>query len=134
MASATGSGRWIQSASGPEGFLPSTRTGWPGLPTTVEFGGTSWMTTELAPIFEPDADLDRAEQLRAGADHHLVADRRVALAAREARAAERDALVHRHVVADLGGLADHDAGAVVDEEAAPDLRGRVDLDAGARRG
>ena len=29
------------------------RTGWPGLPTTVEFGGTSWMTTVLAPIFAP---------------------------------------------------------------------------------
>ena len=55
MASATGSGRWIQSASGPSapsGFLPSTRTGWPGLPTTVEFGGTSWITTELAPILD----------------------------------------------------------------------------------
>ena len=35
------------------GRRPSTRTGWPGLPTTVEFGGTSWMTTLLAPIFEP---------------------------------------------------------------------------------
>ena len=23
------------------------------MPTTVEFGGTSWMTTLLAPIFEP---------------------------------------------------------------------------------
>ena len=44
--------------------------------------------------------------------------RRVALAAGEAGAAERDALVERHPVADLGGLADHDAGAVVDEEVA----------------
>ena len=35
------------------GRRPSTRTGWPGLPTTVEFGGTSWMTTLPAPIFEP---------------------------------------------------------------------------------
>ena len=78
-------------------------------------------------------DLDRAEQLRAGADHHLVADGRVALAAREARAAERDALVHRHVVADLGRLPDHDAGAMVDEQAAPDLRGGVDLDPGPTR-
>ena len=52
MASATGSGRWTQSASGPSGLLPSTRTGWPGLPTTVEFGGTSWITTEFAPIFD----------------------------------------------------------------------------------
>ena len=39
IASATGSGRWAQSASGPSGLRPSTRTGWPGLPTTVEFGG-----------------------------------------------------------------------------------------------
>ena len=35
------------------GPAPSTRTGCPGLPTTVEFGGTSWMTTVLAPIFAP---------------------------------------------------------------------------------
>ncbi len=40
-ASATGSGRWIQSASGPSTSRPSIRTGWPGLPTTVAFGGTS---------------------------------------------------------------------------------------------
>ena len=52
-ASAIGSGRWTQSASGPSGLRPSTRTGWPGLPTTVEFGGTSWMTTALAPILAP---------------------------------------------------------------------------------
>ena len=53
IASATGSGRWIQSVSGPSGRRPSTRTGCPGLPTTVELGGTSWMTTLLAPIFAP---------------------------------------------------------------------------------
>ena len=53
IASAIGSGRWIQSASGPSTRRPSTRTGWPGLPTTVEFGGTSVMTTLLAPIFAP---------------------------------------------------------------------------------
>ena len=53
IASAIGSGRWTQSASGPSGRLPSTRTGCPGLPTTVECGGTSWITTVLAPIFEP---------------------------------------------------------------------------------
>ena len=38
---------------GPPGWRPSTRTGWPGLPTTVEFGGTSWITTEFAPTFAP---------------------------------------------------------------------------------
>src|ERR1019366_203702 len=53
IASATGSGRCTQSASGPSGRRPSTRTGWPGLPTTVEFGGTSWITTLLAPILAP---------------------------------------------------------------------------------
>ena len=35
-----------------------------------------------------------------------------------------------HVVADLGGLADHHAHAVVDEEAAADRRAGMDLDAG----
>ena len=41
--------------------------------------------------------------------------------------AKRDALVDRHVVADLGGLADDDE-AVVDEEVAPDPRAGVDVD------
>ena len=44
---------------------------------------------------------------------------RMALSGREAGAAQRHALVERHVVADLGRLAHHDARAVVDEEAAP---------------
>ena len=56
------------------------------------------------------ADLDRAEQLRARADRHVVLHRRVALAGLEAGAAERDALVERDAVADRRGLADHDAG------------------------
>ena len=51
MASAIGSGRWIQSVSGPSTGRPSTRTGWPGLPTTVVSGGTSSITTVLAPTF-----------------------------------------------------------------------------------
>ena len=53
MASATGSGRCAQSASGPWGLRPPTRTGWPGLPTTVASAGTSWMTTEFAPTRAP---------------------------------------------------------------------------------
>src|SRR4051812_2168644 len=53
IASAIGSGRWIQSASGPSTLLPSSLTGWPGLPTTVAPGGTSSTTTVLAPIFAP---------------------------------------------------------------------------------
>jgi hypothetical protein len=50
------------------------------------------------------ADLDRAEQLGPGADGDAIAHRRVALAALEAGAAERDPVVHGHVVAHLGGL------------------------------
>ena len=74
------------------------------------------------------ADRDRAEQLRAGADRHVVLHRRMALAGLEAGAAERHALVHRHVGADLGRLADHHAHAVVDEQPVADPGGRVDLD------
>src|SRR5204863_7803824 len=51
-------------------------------------------------------------------------------AARERGPAEGDALVDGAVVADLGGLADDDAHAVVDEDAAADLRAGMDLDAG----
>jgi len=46
--------------------------------------------------------------------------------------AERDALVERHVVADLRRLADDDPGAVVDEEPLADPRRRMDLDPGPR--
>ena len=78
------------------------------------------------------ADRDRAEQLGAGADRDVVAQGRVALAALEAGAAERHPLVEGHPPADLGRLADHHAGAVVDEELGADLRRRVDLDPGDR--
>jgi len=44
-----------------------------------------------------------------------------------AGAAERDVVQHGHVVANNRGLADHHAGRVVDEHAAPDARGRVDV-------
>ena len=77
-------------------------------------------------------DGDRAEQLRTGADRDVVLHRRMALARRKARATERDALVHRHVVADIGRLADHDPRAVIDEEALAYVRPGVDLDSGDR--
>src|SRR5690242_13918686 len=65
-----------------------------------------------------DASL-AAEDRRPGVDGHVVLDGRVALLAAQGLAelrgdgAEGDALVDLNVVADLGGLADHDAGAVV---------------------
>ena len=61
----------------------------------------------------------------------------MALAGREAGAAERHALVERHVLADLRGLAHHDAHAVVDEQPVADLRRRwisIPVSVRARRG
>ncbi len=75
------------------------------------------------------SDAERTEDLRACADHHVVAEGRVALADVRAGTAERDALINRAVVSDLGGLSDHDARAVVDEQSFSDGRTGVDLDA-----
>ena len=78
-----------------------------------------------------------AEDRRVGVDRHVVLDRGMALDARQALAAargqraERHALVELDMVADLGGLADDDAGAVIDEEVLADLGTRADVDAGA---
>ena len=80
----------------------------------------------------PVADRDRSEQLRPGADRHVVAEGRVALAALEPGSAERHALVEGDPLADLCRLADHHPGAVVDEEVAADPCRRVDLDPGDR--
>ena len=74
-------------------------------------------------------DVDRAQHLRARADQHIVAQRRMALAGVLAGAAQGHAVVDRAVVTDLGGLAKHDAHAVVDKQLAADLRAGVDLDA-----
>ena len=72
----------------------------------------------------------------AGARAHgdAVLERRVALDPFHRSAAERDAVIEHHVVADLGRLADHDAHRVVDEEPPADRRARVDLDAGEQAG
>src|SRR6266581_9157542 len=59
------------------------------------------------------ADADRAEDLGPGADDDAVAQRRVALAGIPGGAAERHAVIEGDIVADLGGLADDDAGAVI---------------------
>src|SRR5450759_2592393 len=68
------------------------------------------------------ADGDRAEYLGARPHHHAVAQRRVALAFLPGSAAQCDAMVQGHVIADLGGLADHHAHAVIDEKSPPDGR------------
>ena len=87
------------------------------------------------------ADIGLAPQDRGiGVDDHAVADRRVAfgvaddlaglLVARKAESAQRDTLVKLDAVTDPGGLADHDAGAVIDEESPADGGAGMDIDAG----
>ena len=86
----------------------------------------------------PDAG-SAAEDRGAGVNDDAVADVGVALDALdegpvladgEALGAERDVLVELDVFADDGHLADHDAGAVVDEEVVADRGAGVDVDAG----
>src|SRR5687767_5223926 len=75
------------------------------------------------------ADGERADDLGTGANDDVVAERRVALLATQARAPQRHALQQRDVLADLRRLADDDAHPVVDEETRPDAGGGMDLDA-----
>ena len=88
-----------------------------GTPTAVLSGGISPRTTESAVV----PDLERSEDLCARADKHVVAYRRMALAAVLACAAEGDAVVYEAVVAYLRSLAYHDAHAVVNDKALADL-------------
>ena len=137
MACASGSGslpcsRMLESsqpAASTSGSIPAVRTMRPGTPTTVEWSGDRANHHRTGPDFHVVADPYVAEHLGARADHHVVAQRGVALALLLAGAAQRHALVEQHVVADLGGLADDHAHAVVDEEAPADGGARVDLDA-----
>jgi hypothetical protein len=79
-----------------------------------------------------------------GVDDHVVLDGRVALGhdglatvlghrflALDRKRAQGDALVDAHGIADVRGLADDDAGAVVDEERRSDGGAGVDIDPGA---
>src|SRR5262249_10140572 len=75
------------------------------------------------------ADGKAADDLGAGPDDDVVAERGVALLALQAGAAERDALEQRDVFADRGRRADDDAHAVIDEQSRPESGGRMDLDA-----
>src|SRR3989338_1499065 len=81
----------------------------------------------VGPDHRVAADGDVPQHFGAGADDDVVADRRVALAALLAGAAQRHPLEEGDVVADDGGLADHDPHPVVDEEAPADHRRGVDL-------
>src|SRR5689334_4938105 len=73
------------------------------------------------------ADLDIAEDLRARADQHAMANLRMTVLVLLAGAAERDAVQDRDVVLDDSGLAADKAGGVVEEDAAADARGGIDV-------
>jgi len=76
------------------------------------------------------ADPYRSDDRRARADHDLVFDRRMALLFLQAGAAQRNALVHQDVVADLGRLTDHNAHPVIDEETPANRSARMNFDSG----
>ena len=75
------------------GARGSSRTIRPGIPTTVMPGGTSSITTELAPMRALAPTDDGTEDFGPGADQHAAVQRRVALAGRPARAAQGDAMI-----------------------------------------
>ena len=86
-------------------------------------------------------DGDATEYGRAGIDDHIIFDDRMArltfdkrtlLIDREAFRAERHRLIDPNALADDYGLSNHDAGAMIDEEAAADLSARMNVDAGLR--
>src|SRR5882672_8565870 len=76
------------------------------------------------------ADQDRAENFRPGPHHHAFAEGGMAFALVPRRAAERDAVIERAVIADLRRLADDYAHAMVDEKTPPDRSAGMNLDAG----
>jgi hypothetical protein len=86
-----------------------------GTPTAIEFGGTSVMTTALAPMATSSPMLDAAQHLGSGADVDAVADDRRATLAGVAQA-DGDAVANDAVVAEDGVAADDDAAEVIDPE------------------
>ena len=82
--------------------------------------------------FRPLADGEGSENLGAGAHGDVFHKGRVALSGLLAGTAQGHALVKGAAVAHLGGLADDDAGAVVNENSPPELCRRVYLNAGEK--
>lgn len=74
------------------------------------------------------ADGDGTENLGAGADQHAISKSRMALAGIPGDPAEGHTVIKGHIVADLGGLADHHATAMIDEEAPANGGAGMDVD------
>ena len=93
-------------------------------------GGTLRVSQTLPPIDEPPANRNPAENRRTGIDHNIILDNGVPVATleqgavfihREPLGTQRHALIQPHMFTDHGGLADDDAGSVIDEKAGADL-------------
>ena len=76
------------------------------------------------------ADVNVAQNLGTCPDQHTIANFRVTIAVFFAGAAQSDTVVDGAVVPDLTGLTEHDAHAVINEQASADGGTGVDLDAG----
>src|SRR5882757_4144226 len=80
------------------------------------------------------ADLDIAENFRACSDQYAVADFGMAVLVLLTGAAKRNAVQDRDVVFDHSGLADDEAGGVIEEDTAADPGRGVDVGLEYRRG
>lgn len=74
------------------------------------------------------ADLNVAEDLRAGSDEHVVVDLGVTIAVVLARGSQCDVVQNDGVVADRCCLSDDNSGCVINENSASDLRGWMNVD------
>src|SRR5690349_24994792 len=76
------------------------------------------------------ADHNVAENFRSSSNDHAIFDGGMPFPVLFSRATESHALIEGHIVADDAGLANHDAHAVIDEEAAANLRGGMNFNSG----
>jgi len=75
-------------------------------------------------------DRDGAKNFGTHTNEYAIFQGRVTLDLVQARTAEGDLMIQEHIIPDDGGLAYHDAHAMVDEKATPDLGTGVNLYAG----
>ena len=105
------------------------------MPTMVVSAGTGSTTTAFDPMRALSPTVIGSEHLRAGADDDIVADRRMALAATGTPGdPERDLMIEMAIVADLGGLADDHAHAVVDHKPATNSGRGMNFNSGEESG
>ena len=107
---------------------------WPGDADHHRVGGHRSDHDGVRPDPAVVADGDGAEDLRAGADSHPVANGRVTLRLAQARAAQSHPLVQGDLCTDFSRLTDDHAGCVVDEQALAQNGAGMDVHPGERSG